>query len=395
MGRKRPRNRPVTKPAKRHAVETDLQTVSPADYVTVGAFRYVLPYMYEFRMNYKPRWHGETVQDVFCSEFAHADDEYWKTEIREGRVRHNGKNVRGEAVTPGTTWCEGMETIHVVHRHESAILSADIPIVYNDKSFVVVSKPHSMPIHPCGTYRRNCLLFLLAAQYNMHNLHVVHRLDKETSGVVILAKTPSAAASFSDDLRDRKMHKTYVAEVRGDFGADVVTCNNAMAWDARALRSSVDVDGRDAETTFRRLSYNSKKDTSIVECEPQTGRTHQIRVHLAHLGHSIINDGLYGETEWSARASAAVAGADAPSALSLADRNLDASGSIRRAGKSLSCRNCPQVTNLKNVESQAMFIHLHALKYKSDQWSYEVPLPEWATTEPSRTNPKVSSCAIA
>lgn len=404
MGRKRGRTSREAQATKRMRgskkapAETDLDYIAKEDYVVMGDFVYVRPYVFEFRTNFKPRWRNQTIYNVFCQEFKHTGKDYWQKEIREGRILSAGKPVDEQ-----TLWDDGVEVVHIVHRHESAVLSTAIHVARDEDDFVVVSKPPSLPIHPCGTYRRNSLQFILKAFYNTGKLLAVHRLDKETSGLVILAKKTAFAAKFSAEIKEHKVQKTYLAEVHGHFPADVSECAEPLYWDKREMKSSVRPDGAEAKTSFKVLKMNAKKGTSVVECKPLTGRTHQIRVHLAHLGYPIINDPLYGSHEASETTTLVSKNNQSPLSITLTHPKFDEDAIIserRRTylacgwtkdslrlhgrrlscieeGKTLSCSNCPQVTNIKNVAVQQMFIHLHALKYESSNWTFEVPPPPW------------------
>ena len=408
------RLRPQAYPSKK---ETDFDFIARDDYFVVGKLMYVRPYVFEFRTNFKPRWKDKTVFDVFCYEFRHAELQYWMKEFEEGRVL-----CRGEPVCKTTIWEDGMEVIHIVHRHESAVLSQEIHVANEHEGFVVVSKPSSIPVHPCGTYRRNSLQFILRAFHGMQKLHAVHRLDKETSGLVILAKNSEYAARFSSDIKHHKFRKTYIAEVRGIVPWETKACSEPIYWDKRELRASIKSEGAEASTSFRRVSVNVEKQTSIIECEPLTGRTHQIRVHLTHLGFPIVNDTVYTIASLPDRAQITLA--EEPSSLTLEHPVFDDEDivnnrrtsykacdwskhalekhnrhlSSQEEGRALCCSNCPQVTNMKNVEVKAMFIHLHALKYESQKWSFEVPLPPWAlprTSDYKEKTGKSVKCSIA
>eukprot|EP00177_Eucheuma_denticulatum_P006280 GFKZ01011457.1.p1 GENE.GFKZ01011457.1~~GFKZ01011457.1.p1 ORF type:complete len:425 (-),score=26.76 GFKZ01011457.1:308-1582(-) len=402
MGRKRPARARPTKQNKRmrqRKPETDLDYISEHDYVTIGDLRYVRPYVFEFRTNFKPRWRAQTILSVFSQEFKHTDENYWLKEIDGGRVLINGRPV-----SKNTIWEDGIEVVHIVHRHESAVLSSEIRIARDEDGYIVVSKPPSLPIHPCGTYRRNSLQFILKAFYGTGKLLAVHRLDKETSGLVILAKTPEFAAKLSTEIKEHKFRKTYLAEVHGFFPIEPIICQEPLFWDKREMRSFVRDDGAESMTTFKLVSQNKRAGTSIVECRPRTGRTHQIRIHLAHLGYPIVNDPLYGDRS-SRPATSPVfqAGGEDPMnvtthhsifqetemtttsrrsylACEWSRRSLEVHGrhlSCIEEGRRLFCANCPQITNVKNVAVQQMFLHLHALKYESDNWSFEVPPPPW------------------
>lgn len=394
---------------------TDYELVSKHDYVTVDDFVFVRPYVFEFKCHFKPRWRDRTIFDVFVDEFRHAGREYWVSEFQRNRVF-----VDGQAIDQSVRWYDGCEVVHVVHRHESAVLASPIHIAIDHEGFVVVSKPSSMPVHPCGTYRRNTLQFLLRAFHGYGPLLCVHRLDKETSGLVILAKTPAFAAQFTEEIKQHRFIKTYVAEVVGLFPDSVSECSEPLLWNKRELFASVDKDGLVAKTTFSVVARDTRRNTSIVECQPLTGRTHQIRVHLAHVGYPIVNDWLYGKNHRPYEKN----NIDKPSGTNLSSITLHhqkfkmmecQTDEVRPSNKAcewvqtrrknnrilssleegveLECKNCPQVTNEKNVLTNVMVIHLHALRYKSDNWSFEVLPPPWIyySDEPP---PSKSFCSI-
>lgn len=395
-GRKSKKPRVSLKPEK---PKNDIDFISQDDYIISGGLQYVRPYVFEFRCYFKPRWKNKTVFDVFMDEFRHADYDYWCKEFYDGRVLCSGRPIDKD-----TQWEDGMLVVHIVHRHESPVFAKKLDIVQDTKDFVVVNKPASMPVHACGTYRRNTLVAVLRAFHGYEALHVLHRLDKETSGLVVLGKTPASASQFSKALKERSVFKTYVAEVNGLFPDDLSECTRPVLWDKREIRASVSDEGLEAKTEFKVLRRNQARGTSFLECRPLTGRSHQIRIHLAHLGYPIVNDPLYGKVadkgEAGGHGRSPTSDARQPSLLEgpFAETAVDGymresdmacewSENVRRKvgrslttleeGKKLSCSNCPQVTNSKNVGLEDMVIHLHALRYESGKWNFEVPEAEW------------------
>ena len=119
----------------------------------------------------------------------------------------------------------------------------------------------------------------------------MHRLDRVTTGILLLGKSKSAARSLTDRILANAVRKEYLAKVRGAFPT-AVTCQAPLSIDHRTRASQVDeAAGKPATTAFTLICTDG--DTSIVHCLPKTGRTHQIRVHLQHLGHPIVDDPLY------------------------------------------------------------------------------------------------------
>jgi len=133
-------------------------------------------------------------------------------------------------------------------------------------------------------------------------LELVHRLDRETSGVLLVAKRRSALTALHELLRTRDMDKRYLVAVRGRFRNEVQRVKAALAQRVNAAgekRVSVSQDGQEAETVFRRMGRGAE--VSLLEAELLTGRTHQIRVHLAHLKHPVLGDDKYGDFELNKR----------------------------------------------------------------------------------------------
>ena len=357
----------------RNECGADLELVSVSDYVQIDGLQYALPYEYAFRMRYRPRWNGHTIHDVFCADFPHVGEEYWSKELEAGRVTIDGKPTRAN-----TVWMPGMTLVHTIHRHESPVYAQDVEVLHECDRFVVACKPASMPVHPCGTYRRNSLHFILAARYGFLGLHVVHRLDKETSGVVIFARTRKVAAEFNDEMRKQAFQKTYLAEVTGNVEKDQFNCEQPLTWNPSAKKSYIDnsSSAKSAHTKFKKLRYSSHSNSTLLEVSPLTGRTHQIRAHLAHLGHPIIGDILYGGPV-CARESTNSRKLTEPV---LHDERIPRGQSLLERGSELGCKSCPRLDNPKGARSESgcTAIRLHALRYKSSEWSFCTKTPKWA-----------------
>jgi 23S rRNA pseudouridine1911/1915/1917 synthase len=189
---------------------------------------------------------------------------------------------------------------------ELDLIPQDIPIdiFYEDKDLVVVNKAPGMVVHPAyGNYTgtlMNALVFhfehLPHADKNLHRPGLVHRIDKNTSGLLVIAKTELAMAHLAKEFFDRTIDRTYYALVWGDFKEDAGTITGHVGRNLKD-RKVMDVfpdgsHGKHAVTHFKvleRFNY-----VSLVECKLETGRTHQIRVHMQHIGHPLFNDESYG-----------------------------------------------------------------------------------------------------
>ena len=183
-----------------------------------------------------------------------------------------------------------------------------IPILHEDRSVLAVDKPRGWMLVPVSWQKtaRNLQAAInssiaacdfWARSRGLRFLRYVHRLDADTSGVLLFAKSAGAVRTYSDLFESRRMEKTYLAIVVGEPKETEWTCRLKLAPDARKIgRMKVDVcSGKVAETHFRVVDNIPK--LTLVECRPVTGRTHQIRVHLAESGCPIVGDELYGTQE--------------------------------------------------------------------------------------------------
>lgn len=173
------------------------------------------------------------------------------------------------------------------------------------QEIVAVDKPPCMPVHVAGQHRKNTVAGVLqATRPDLGPLLPVHRLDKPVSGVLLFARSSEAATKLCNLIQSHQVEKVYVALVSGAFPEQPFTVDVPLSFDSAAGKahahpqsepeSSDSSKVRCATTSFRRLWKASHGLTSLVECRPRTGRSHQIRMHLAHVGYPIANDWLYG-----------------------------------------------------------------------------------------------------
>ncbi|EZA59228.1 RNA pseudouridylate synthase domain-containing protein 2 isoform X2 [Ooceraea biroi] len=265
---------------------TDERYNETSYYVEHG-LRKVYPYYFTFTTFTKGRWVGEKILEVFAREFrAHPAEEYERC-IRAGTLTVNYQKVDVDYRLRHNDLLA-----NVVHRHEVPVTSEPITVIHMDEDVVVVNKPASIPVHPCGRYRHNTVVFILAKEYNLKNLRTIHRLDRLTSGILLFGRTPKKARQMEHQIRNRQVHKQYVCRVEGEFPEEEVICSEPIEVVSYKIGvCKVSEKGKDCVTRFKRLSYNGK--SSVVLCKPQTGRMHQIRVHLQYLGYPVVNDPLY------------------------------------------------------------------------------------------------------
>jgi 23S rRNA pseudouridine1911/1915/1917 synthase len=170
-----------------------------------------------------------------------------------------------------------------------------LKIVHEDADVIVIDKPSGLVVHPgAGQPDRTLLNALLAHAPKLAGVPragIVHRLDKDTSGLLVVAKTVEAQAALAKQLADRSMRRIYLAVVQGDPPASG-TIDAPLGRDVRSrVRMAVTHRGKPARTTFRVVERFGH--AALIECRLETGRTHQIRVHLQHIRHPLIGDSVY------------------------------------------------------------------------------------------------------
>ncbi|XP_074646356.1 uncharacterized protein LOC141902498 [Tubulanus polymorphus] len=257
------------------------------EYYLENGLRKVYPYYYTFSTYCKERWYGRQILDVFSNEFRHETPEEYKRILDRGSM-----TVNGSAVSPEYTLRNGDFIQHTLHRHEVPVTAEPIKIIHADDDVVIINKPSSIPVHPCGRYRHNSIVFILGKEYGYKNLRTIYRLDRLTSGVLVFGRSHKRSLEMEKHVIERKVEKDYVCRVEGEFPSGQIICNEPLATMSPKIGlHKVSPDGKESSTMFERLSYNGK--SSVVRCKPFTGRTHQIRVHLQYLGYPIVNDPLY------------------------------------------------------------------------------------------------------
>ncbi|XP_046573302.1 LOW QUALITY PROTEIN: RNA pseudouridine synthase 7-like [Haliotis rubra] len=285
---KKPKSKKLNAPEPGFAADLYEET----EYYYENGLRKVYPYYYRSPRYVKQRWLGRTILDVIKSEFKAYSEEDYINAISSGNLTVNGKRVQGDYILRDSELIA-----HKVHRHENPVVGCAIEVIAENDDLIVINKPSSIPCHPCGKYRHNSVVFILGQQLGCSNLRNIYRLDRLTSGVLIMGKTSQKTKVLEDQVLKREVQKEYVCRVVGKFPDGKIECREPIGVISQKLGLfRVRPDGKLCHTTFERLSYNGT--SSVVRCVPHTGRTHQIRVHLQFEGHPITNDPFYNSEAW-------------------------------------------------------------------------------------------------
>lgn len=218
----------------------------------------------------------------------------WQKHIKAGHITVNGapaKNTRQEV--------NEADAIAINIPKATDYTSHELPIIYLDDNVIVINKPAGILTHSKGALNDEFTVADFFRRYTAVGLDtnrpgIVHRLDRDTSGLVIGARTEEAFALLKSQFADRKAHKTYIAIVSGHPKQPKATIDIPIGRNPSAPSTfRADSKGKPAQTAYEVLETVDKK--SLIVLRPQTGRTHQLRVHLAHLGTPIVGDRVYGK----------------------------------------------------------------------------------------------------
>ncbi len=220
--------------------------------------------------------------------------------IDEGLVSVNGRQAK-----PSERVRAGLSVSVIVPPPETVTLVPEaipLTIIYQDGDIIVLDKPAGLTVHPAPGHPSGTLVnALLAACPDLRGIAgtrrpgIVHRLDKDTSGLMVVAKNDRAQRALQRQLKDRDVRKTYLALVRGVPAPREGTIAAPIGRHPKNRKKmAVVADGREATTRYRVREEIAGGQYSLLEVEPVTGRTHQIRVHLAAVGHPVVGDATYG-----------------------------------------------------------------------------------------------------
>ena len=238
---------------------------------------------------------GKTVKEILKNRFKISSSVMTELKSSEDGVLLNGKKVFvNEKVS------EGDNILITIRDLRSDIEESDIPldVLYEDEDIIAVNKGRSLPIHPSQNHHGDTLANAMMHYYagERFTFRVITRLDKDTSGVVLLAKNPLSGAILSEQMKNGDIKKEYIAVTEGvpDVKKGIIEAPIKRREESVILRCVAE-DGKSAITEYEILK--EKDDCALILLRPITGRTHQIRVHLSHIGCPILGDGLYGSSK--------------------------------------------------------------------------------------------------
>lgn len=254
---------------------------------------------FEFQIG--ERFHGARLDEFLYNEFEALSKAYIRRVVSEGGCQVNGYVANRGVRLRKSDFIE----IWVDIDREKGMRPEPMPlgIVHEDEHVIVVEKPTGVLVHPTHYERNGTLLNGLTHYLNREGgelfirPHPIHRLDRETSGLILAAKDQNSSRILSGHFRRRLFEKGYLALVEGRVEADAGTIDAPIERDAKAKKWKVTEGGKPSRSRF--VVVGRYADRTLLELEPVTGRTNQLRLHCDHIGHPIVGDRLYGSGNYA------------------------------------------------------------------------------------------------
>ncbi len=245
--------------------------------------------------NYRPlRIHadcdGMTVREALAITLPHRSGKSWEAMIAAGQLRDDKNRP--------VSWEDRVKAhqrlVQLVPATVEPAVNAEVHILHEDEALIVIDKPAPLPMHAGGRFLRNTLAYFLALAYHPQKPRPAHRLDANTTGLLVACRTQRYAARLQPQFQRGEVEKRYLVKVDGIPAEDHFTCDASISAQVGPAGSrEIDADGLESKTEFTVLRRN-QDGTALLEARPFTGRTNQIRLHLQHLGLPVCGDPLYG-----------------------------------------------------------------------------------------------------
>lgn len=252
----------------------------------------------------KPQQAGQQLLDFVSQRFTYRSREQWQAELAAHRFLLNDGEVRTDCIL-----APGDRLVYLMPALVEPPVDNNYTVIHEDDDLLVIDKPAPLPCHPGGRFFAHTLWALLKEQHGLDEPRLINRLDRETSGLVLVAKNKAAARLCQEQFAQRRVEKVYLVLVEGDFPGTPVPVE-ATGWLGPDPNSAIRKKMRfyteqndappgavESSTTFHRISGTPDASLSLVEARPRTGRCHQIRATLLHLGFPVAGDKLYGVDE--------------------------------------------------------------------------------------------------
>ncbi len=244
------------------------------------------PYLKTYSLTIKSKFEGENIITFFKQKFSYISSSIWVEKV----LTHN-LLVNHKPITTKYTLRTGDLVTHSTQIKREPLINPDVELIFDSTDYSIINKPSPLPMHGCGRYLKNTLENILKLGFPEQSYKIVHRLDSNTTGLVILAKNKNTATYFNNQFATHQITKTYLAWVEGNtpktFKSEV---SIAKTKTSGGKRTTI-LNELSSETHFKKLESTTTH--TLLEISPKTGRTNQIRLHLAEIGYPIVGDQGY------------------------------------------------------------------------------------------------------
>ncbi len=247
-----------------------------------------------YRLPVKKKYEGYNIVDYFVKVVPKVDKSVWINKIVKRSLLLNGIPATLDSIVKG-----GNITEHQSEPQIEPYVSVDIELVYQDESILVINKPAPLPMHPSGRFNKNSLTEILKLAFPNESFKLIHRLDANTTGLVVLAKNEKVVAEIANQFELKSVHKEYLTLVEGVPEMDEFFSDDKISIEKTSSGGrEITGEGIDAYTKFEVLERRIDKRVTLLKVEPFSGRTNQIRVHLSNLGYPIVGDIGYKDSNY-------------------------------------------------------------------------------------------------
>lgn len=253
-----------------------------------------IPKTVNYKLSVKLRNEGLTILELYTQAFPQVLKDIWEAKIKSGMLTVNGNKCEADLVLKA-----GWITENTVDNKTEPDVSNRIKLIFEDDNLLVIDKPSPLPMHPSGRFNRNTLTEFLKLAFTESEFKIIHRLDANTTGVILLAKNTKTANLISQQFQANTIKKEYLALVEGivEDDSQIITKKIGTTKTPSGGRELSDT-GQDSETTITVVKRDYKFNQTLLKVEPKNGRTNQIRLHLASINHPIIGDHGYKDQDY-------------------------------------------------------------------------------------------------